>query len=195
MRSCVLAFAALLVLAAAATTAVVRNPWQGRPPYGLSMMTDEERSTYWKELQALSSTEEQEAYWRAHIERMTQRAQARGVSLPPPPRRLIPDSEQQARPAAPYFYAIMTEEEREAYYEGLGKLTVLAERRAFMADHIETMQARGLARGVSLPSAVDWAYVFEGRDKAGSAELEDDDAEAGGGEAEPDEESDGFDDE
>jgi len=89
----------------------------------------------------------------------------------------------------------MTEEEREAYYEGLGKLTVLAERRAFMADHIERMQARGLARGVSLPSTTDWDYVFEGRDKAGSAEIEDAAAEPGGGEAEPDEESDVSDDE
>jgi len=195
MRSCVLAFAASLVLVATSTTAVARHPWQGRPPYGLEMMTEKERKTYWRELKALSSVEEKEAYWRAHIERMTQRALARGVSLPRPPRRLIPDEEQPVRPKTPYFHEIMTQEEREAYYEGLGKLTVRAERRAFMADHIERMQARGLARGVSLPSAADWAYVFEGRAQKKTIELEDAAGGTGGGEAETDEESEVFEDE
>ena len=195
MRSCVLAFAASLVLVAAATTAVARDPWQGRPPYGLAMMTEEERKTYWRELQALSSVEEKEAYWLAHNERMTQRALVRGVALPPPPRRLIPDSEQQIRPAAPYFREIMTDEELEAYYEGLGALEALSERRAFIADHIGKMRARGLARGVSLPSTTDWAYALEEQAQADSAPLEDDDAEQGEGEAELDEESEVSDDE
>jgi hypothetical protein len=195
MRSSVLAFAASFVLLAAATTAVARNPWEGQPPYGVPMMSDEEKRTYWKEIQALPSVEEKEVYWLAHIERMEQRALERGLSLPPPPRRRIPDSEKVALPAAPYFYEIMTDEEREAYYEGLGKLTVLVERRAFIADHIERMQARGRTRGVSLPSAADWAYVFEGRAQKKTIELEDAAGGTGGGEAETDEESEVFEDE
>jgi hypothetical protein len=160
------------------------------------MMSDEEKRTYWKGIQALPSVEEKEAYWLAHIERMKQRALERGVSLPRPPRRRIPDGEQVPRPAAPYFYEIMTDEEREAYYEGLGKLKLLPERRAFIADHIERMQARGRARGVSLPSAADWAYVFEGR--APKTAVEPAEVAAGGtggGEAETDEESEVFEDE
>jgi hypothetical protein len=195
MRSSVLAFAVLLLLVAAATTAVARNPWEGRPPYGLPMMTEEERKTYWKEIQALSSAEEQEAYWLAHIERMKQRGLARGVALPPPPRRLTPDTQQQARPAAPYFQEIMTDEELEAYYERLGALKVPAERRAFIADHIEGMRARGLVRGVSLPSTANFADILEERAQADSALLEDDAAEQGEGEAELDEGSEVSDDE
>ena len=56
------------------------------------------------------------------------------------------------------------------------------------------MQARGLARGVSLPSTADFAYVLEGRAPANTAEPEDD----GGmdeGEADLDEESEAFEDE
>jgi hypothetical protein len=153
------------------------------------MMSEEERKAYWKELRALPTVEEKEAYWLEHIERMEQRALERGVSLPPRPRRPIPDGEKVARPAAPYFYEIMTEEEREAYYEALAKLTVLSERRAFMADHILRMQARGRARGVSLPSAADWAYVFEGRDAVTAVAPQDDAAEPGEGEVETYEES------
>jgi hypothetical protein len=148
-----------------------------------------------KEIRALSSVEEQEAYWRAHIERMEQRALARGVALPPPPRRLIPDNEQVVRPRAPYFSAIMTDEEREAYYETLGALEDRAERRAFVADHIERMRARGLARGVSLPSTADFADVLEEWANADTVEAEDDDAELGEGDAELDEESEASDDE
>ena len=195
MRSSVLAFAVLLVLVAAATTAVARNPWEGRPPYGLPMMTEEERKTYWKEIQALSNAEEQEAYWLAHIERMKQRGLARGVALPPPPRRRIPDAQQQARPAAPYFQQIMTDEEQETYYEGLKALDVPAERRAFIADHIERMRARGVARGVSPPSTADFAYALEEQAQEDSAPFEDYDAEQGEDEAEFDEELEVSDDE
>jgi hypothetical protein len=153
------------------------------------MMSEEERKAYWEGLQALPTVEEKEAYWLDHVERMEQRALERGVSLPPRPKKLVPDREQVARPAAPYFYEIMTEEEREAYYEGLGKLTVLSERRAFIAGHVLRMQARGRARGVSLPSAADWAYVFEGRAPAKAVAPEDDAAEPGEGEVETYEES------
>ena len=139
MRSGVLAFTALLALAVAATTAAARNPWEGQPPYGLDMMTAQERQTYWEELRALPTVEEKEAYWLAHIEKMKQRALERGVELPPAPHRLIPDSEQKARPAAPYFDEIMTDEEIEAYFEGLAALKLPSERRAFIADHIKRM--------------------------------------------------------
>ena len=71
----------------------------GRPT-GVPMMTEEERRTYWKEIQALPTVEEKEAYWLAHIERMKQRALERGVALPPPPRRLIPDKDQVPPPAS-----------------------------------------------------------------------------------------------
>jgi hypothetical protein len=195
MRSRVLAFTASLALVAVATTALARNPWEGRPPYGSPIMSKEERQTYRKEIRALSSVEEQEAYWRAHIERMQQRALARGVALPPPPRRLIPDHEQVPRPQAPYFYAIMTDEEREAYYETLGALEDRAERRAFVADHIERMRARGLARGVSLPSTADFADVLEERTHPDTVAPGDDAAELGEDEAELGAESEAFDDE
>jgi hypothetical protein len=183
MRSAVLAFTALLVLVIAATTAAARNPWEGRPPYGLSMMTQQERQTYWKELQALPTAEEQEAYWLAHIEKMKQRALERGVELPPPPRRLIPDDQQKARPAAPYFEEIMTDEEIEAYYDGLEALTVPSERKAFIADHIKRMQERGLERGISLPSTADFAYALKGQDGTGSVAPEGGDAGQGAGRA------------
>jgi hypothetical protein len=188
MRSRILAFTASLALMVAATTALARNPWEGRPPYGSTMMSEEERETYRKEIRAPSSVEEQEAYWRAHIERMQQRALARGVALPPPPRRLIPDHEQVPRPRAPYFYEIMTDEEREAYYETFGSFEDPAERRAFVADHIERMRARGLARGISLPSTADFADALKERAAADTVEPEDDGAELGEGGAELDDE-------
>ena len=198
MRSRVLAFTALLVLVAATTTALAekpgkkepweRMPWEGRPPYGLPMMTEGERKTYWAEIQSLPTVEETEAYWRAHIEKMRQRALERGVALPPPPRRLIPDDEQVARPRPPYLDEIMTAEERKAYYETMEALEVVpAERDAFVADHIERMRARGLARGISLPSTADFTDVLEGPTNANTVEPEDDDAEL-------DEESEAFDD-
>lgn len=186
MRSSVLAFTASLVLLAVATTAAARNPWEGRPPYGVDMLTQEERKTYWREIRALPSVEEQEAYWRAHIEKMQQRALERGLEPPTPPRRLIPDAAQKPRPAAPYFDEIMTEEEIEAYFEGLEALTDLPERRAFIADHVDRMRARGRARGVSLPSTTDWEYALKDRGRARASEPEDGAADRGEGEAEGD---------
>jgi hypothetical protein len=184
MRSRVLAFAASVVLVAAATTALAkkpreRQPWEGRAPHGLPMMTEEERKTYWKEILALPTVEEKEAYWRAHIEKMEQRALERGVELPPRPRRLIPDSEQPRHPRPPYFPEIMTAEEIRVYEETLSGIKDLPERKAFIADHLEKMQARGLARGVSLPGTTDFADVLEYRGKAKIVEVEEDTAQQG----------------
>jgi len=194
MRSVVLAFTASLVLVTSAAPAAAREPWEGRQPYGLPMMTPEERNTYWREIRALPSAEEREAYWLAHIEKMKQRALERGVELPPPPRKLIPDSQQKARPAAPYFQEIMTDEEVEAYYEGLAALTVLSERRAYIADHIKKMQARGRERGLSLPSTADFAYALKEQPGAERVGPQDGGAEEGQGAANLDGESEGSDD-
>jgi len=194
MKSSVLVFAALLVLVAAATAAAAREPWEGRQPYGLSMMTKEERQAYWREIRALPTAEEREAYWLAHIDKMEQRALERGVELPPPPRRLIPDSEQKARPAAPYFQEIMTDEEIEAYYDGLEALTTIPERRAYIADHIKRMQERGRERGVSLPSTADFAYALKDQGETGDVGSEDGGPDPDRGAADLDGESQGSDD-
>ena len=187
MRSRVLAFTTLLALMAAATTALAvgpakkkpweRQPWEGRPPYGLPMMTGQERKAYWSELQALPTVEEKDAYWQAHMEKMEQRALERGVELPPRPKRIIPDHEQPRHPRPPYFPDIMTDEEIRAYEETLGGITDLAERKAFIAYHLQKMQARGLARGVSLPGTGDFADVLPYLDEAKIIEVEEDAAE------------------
>jgi hypothetical protein len=195
MRSRILAFTASLALVAAPTTALARNPWEGQVVYGRPMMTSEERQIYWDEILALPTVEEKEAYWTAHIARMQQRALARGVALPPPPRRLIPQSEQLVHQRAPYFGEIMTEEERQTYDKELGALLDLAERRAYIAKNIERMRARGLARGVSLPSTADFSDVLEEHAKAATAEPEDDSVEQGAGDAELDAESEFLDEE
>jgi hypothetical protein len=189
VRSRILAFIASLAAVAVAMTALARDPWQGRRPYGLAMMTEEERQTYWDEILALPTVEEKEAYWKAHNDRMTQRALERGVSLPPPPRRLIPPEEQPVHQGAPYFQDIMTEEERQTYDEELGALLVPAERRAYIAEHVERMRARGLARGVSLPSTADLEDILKEHAEATAAEPEDDSAEQDWGGAELDAES------
>ena len=194
MRSRVLAFTALLVLVAATTTALAkqprkREPWEGQRPYGLSMMTEEERKTYWDKILTLPTVEEKEAYWRAHIEKMEQRALERGVELPRPPRKLIPDSEQPRHPRPPYFPDVMTAEEIRVYEETLNAIKGLPARKAFIADHLEKMQARGLARGVSLPGTADFADVLEYRSRAKIVEIQDAAAEQGEEDAELDEES------
>lgn len=190
MKSRVLAFAASLVLVAAATTALARNPWEGTPPYGGPMMTRAERKIYWKELTGRPTVEEREVYWRSHVEKMQQRALERGVQLPPPPKKLIPDREQpRRRERPPYFPEIMTEEEIQVYEETLKSLEDQAERHAFIAGHIEKMKARALARGLSIPSTADFADALKARAGADTVELEDAAAEPGEDEAELDEES------
>jgi hypothetical protein len=199
MRSRVLALAVSLALVAAAATALAGNPWEGRAPYGLSMMTEEEREAYWNDLRALSTVEEQQAYWLAHIEKMKQRALERGVELPPPPRRIIPDELQPRHPRPPYFPDIMTDEEIRVYEETLMGLQDLDERKAFIAQNLKKMQERALARGVSMPATGAYADVLPYLDGADVTEVEEDTAEqdqaAAGKDAESDGESAALDDE
>jgi hypothetical protein len=209
MRSRVLALTTSLALLAAATTALAvgpankkpweRQPWEGQPPYGLPMMTELERKTYWSQLQNLPTVEEKEAYWQAHIEKMKQRALERGVELPPPPRRIIPDELQPRHPRPPYFPDIMTDEEIRVYEETLMGLQDLDERKAFIAQNLKKMQERALARGVSMPATGAYADVLPYLDGADVTEVEEDTAEqdqaAAGKDAESDGESAALDDE
>jgi len=181
MRAFIFAFTASLVLVAAATTAPARNPWEGQPIHGKDLLSRAERKTYWRELQALETVEEQEAYWRAHVERVEKLALERGVALPKLPKMRVPDSEQRlvySRP--PYFEEIHTPEERAAYHETLDALKDPAERNAFIRNHIEKMRARGLARGLSLPSTANFAYVFESEGEEAKTAASEDDAVAEG---------------
>ena len=153
MRSCVSALAAWLVLVAVATPGLARNPWEGRPAYGMHLMTPMERRAYRKSIQALPTADEQGAYWRAHIEKMQRRALARGVSIEDPPSMPVPEGEQGSpHPRPPYLKEVMTDEEVLFYYETLKASKDRAERRAIVAAHIEKMQALSIARGFSAPS-------------------------------------------
>jgi hypothetical protein len=166
MRARVLAFTISLLLAAAALPASARNPWEGQPPYGAPIMTKQEKKTYWTTMRDLPSVEEQEAYWLAHVARMEERALERGVALPDPPklRRPGPPLLRPVRP--PYMEAIMTKEEVETYYAEVAARTDRIERMAYIAAHIERMQALGLERGIALPTTALHSEAIQATEKA-----------------------------
>jgi hypothetical protein len=183
MRSRVLAFTVSIVLAAAATTAQARNPWEGQPAFGRALMNEEERRTFWREMNALQTVEEKEAYWQAHIEKMQQRALERGVSIPDPPKKVVPVDEKPVFGRPPYFEEIMTEAELTAYRETERATEDPVARRAFIADHIRRMQARGAVRGVSIPSTTDWNDLLERAAADAKAAKPEAESEAPGGAA------------
>lgn len=161
MRTIAVALLGLSLLTLPCPQAVAREPWVGKPPYGRSLMTRQERKTYWKEFQALETDEERRAYWDAHVERMKQRVIERGVSEPVNQPNLAGVKGDISFWRPPYFQDIMTEEEQLAYRPTLDSISDRLERTRFVAQHIRKMYARGIARGVSVPSTFDFADVFE----------------------------------
>jgi hypothetical protein len=161
MRACIISIVGLSFIALLAPTAAARDPWVGQRVYGYQLMSRDEVIQYQATIRAFETHDEKLAFWRSEIERIQQRAMAWGVQLPDPPRYRALGEERKARDREPYFVDIMTEEEVEEYYSGLEALETVSERRAFKADHITRMRARGFARGISLLGTHDWDYVFE----------------------------------
>jgi hypothetical protein len=162
MKACNITIVGLLGLALFAQTAAARDPWEGQPVYGHEMMTRAEIDTYRNTMKAFETRDEKVTFWLAEVERMQQRALEWGVGLPDPPKLRDPDQEREVRmDKEPYFIDIMTDEEIEHYYARLREMEWGPERRAFKADHIMRMRARGFARGASVPGTHDWNYVFE----------------------------------
>ena len=151
----------LLGLVLIAPTAAARDPWEGRPPHGVETMTKAEIKAYWRALNAFETYDEKLTFWLDEIARMQQRALDWGVELPDPPRYRKPGEEIVKRSKEPYFAQIMTPEEFDHYHDTLRELKIPTERRAFIAEHIVRMRARGFERGVSVPGTYDWNFVFE----------------------------------
>jgi len=61
--------------------------WGSDSTYGWSLMTPQERSSHRTRMQSMTTYEECAAYREQHHEQMAARAQERGVTLPPQPRR------------------------------------------------------------------------------------------------------------
>jgi len=150
----------LLGLALFAAAAGAREPWENRAPFGYEMMTRDEIDAYRSTLEAFETHDEKLAFWRAHVERMQQKAITWGVQLPDPPKYRVPGAQKPKPGKPPYFETIMTPEEVDAYYAMLSGLPDRADRHAFIASHILAMRKRGHERGVSVPGTFDWNYVF-----------------------------------
>lgn len=75
------------LIASAAPGPVLAFPWyaSGEGIWGAELLSAEERSAYVHGLQATASREVCEAYVAAHRQRLIERAQGRGIQLPPPP--------------------------------------------------------------------------------------------------------------
>jgi len=150
---------ALLLLVGSASGA--REPWVGNPPYGRALMTRAELKTYWREWMALQTDEERRAYWDAHVAKMQQRVAERGLSDPVRETNLAGVAGKVSFWRPPYFQDIMTDEEQRAYRPSLDAIPDRMDRWRFVANHIRTMYARGVERGVSVPSTYDFRDVFE----------------------------------
>lgn len=76
-----------ILLAFALQGQALAFPWyaSGEGIWGSELLTAEERSAYVRGLQMSTSREACEAYVAAHRQRLLERAQARGMRLPPPP--------------------------------------------------------------------------------------------------------------
>jgi hypothetical protein len=161
MKARNLTIVVLLGFALFVQTADARDPWEGQPIYGNALMTKAEINAYRRTMKAFETRDEKLAFWSAEVERMQQRALEWGVQLADPPKLRKPGEKRIVRDKEPYFIEIMTDEEVEHYYANLRELEGSTARRAFKADHIVRMRARGFARGVSVPGTYDWNYVFE----------------------------------
>lgn len=71
----------LLVLSLSAPFALA----QDEPIYGQQLMTEQERAEHREQMRNLRTEEEREAFRQEHHERMQQRAEERGVTLPEEP--------------------------------------------------------------------------------------------------------------
>jgi hypothetical protein len=162
MRLLRLATAVILLGAFLGAPVAAREPWERRATaYGRNLMTKEERKAYWREFNALETDSERTAYYNAHVAAMKQRAADRGVSEPEwgP---LAPGEESEVTFwRAPYFSDIMTEEEKANYRPSLDAIPDHLDRWRFVAEHIRTMYARGIERGVTVPPTTGFADVFE----------------------------------
>jgi len=162
MKACSFTIVGLLGLALLVQTAAARDPWEGQPVYGNELMTRAEIDQYRATMRALETREEKIAFWSSEIERMQQRALEWGVQLYDPPKLREPGQKKsEPKDREPYFIEVMTDEEIADYYSRLKEMEDPAERRAFKADHIVRMRARGFARGISVPGTADWNYVFD----------------------------------
>jgi hypothetical protein len=162
MKACIFTVVGLLGFALFAQTAAARDPWDGRPVYGHELMTKAEIQEHRATMEALETREEKLAFWYSEVERMQQRSLDWGVQLPDPPKYRDPDAKPVVRDRKPYFIEIMTDDEVAAYYDGVKALEYGSpERRAYKANHIMRMRARGFTRGINVPETHDWNYVFE----------------------------------
>jgi len=144
---------------APAFAAEFKYPWQGGVVYGRDLLSREERKAYWRELNALATDAEKEAYWRAHIAKMQEIARRRGVSIEDPPRiKDKPNPKTWWRD--PYFSEIMTREEVAAYRRDLDAMATTAEHDAYRAAHIRRMQERARRRGIGMLSTEDWEPIL-----------------------------------
>ena len=161
MKACSFTIVGLLGMALFAQTAAARDPWEGQPAYGRALMTRAETNVYWATMKSFETYDEKLAFWFSEMDRMEQRALERGVEPPRRPRYRKPGEKPVPRRQAPYFKDAMAPEEVEQYHAALGGLTTPEERRAFKAEHIVRMRARGFERGLSVPAISGWEYVFE----------------------------------
>jgi uncharacterized membrane protein YgcG len=74
------------VVVAAALSFPLLSAAQSQPPiYGSQLMTQQERAQYRAHMRSLRTAQERERFRMEHHERMQERAQARGVTLPDMP--------------------------------------------------------------------------------------------------------------
>ncbi|MFQ5417589.1 MAG: hypothetical protein ACE5FL_11135 [Myxococcota bacterium] len=167
--------ALLLVLApAAAGDGPPKYRWLRGIVYGRAMLSREERQAYWHELQALPTPEEQEAYWKAHGEKMKALALARGVAIEPHPldRQRLNTGAKNAPP--PYFAGLMSDEENAEFAKMMWFMTNPDARARYQAKQIRAMQKRAVERGVTYPPLLPHEQAAVDRD----AELREEEAEA-----------------
>ena len=104
--------------------------------YGSELMSAKERNQYRKQIRNAESIEAREQLRAEHQSKMQARAKAQGVNLAPTSEGPI------------YGGAMLTAQERNQYREQLRSLDSDVERRKFMAEHKEQMQARSKAQGI-----------------------------------------------
>lgn len=126
------------------------RPWKGQLVYGRDLMTIEERRAYRAGMRRQQTYEDELAYWRAHVEKMQQRAWERGLPIDPAPEVMTP-SELERRRAPIFSIGFMTGEEIEAYRAAEADLIArevpLEEYEAFVRAHVEKMRKRAWERG------------------------------------------------
>jgi hypothetical protein len=124
------------------------RPWVGQFLYGLDLLTDDERRSFWATMRRLRTYDEQLAHWRAHVTRMRDRARERGLTIDEPPEVMAPGERQRLRRPV-IGREMMTIEEVEAYRAHEVSLTP-EEQESFRREHFERMQRRADERGLVL---------------------------------------------